>query len=73
MATEVHVAGRVTDTSDKKRLVWRLLGLFTDEKMAVAACKTKRDFVRCFDLDVAIENQGMRLSTVWFPLKKEKS
>ena len=72
MATEVHVAGRVTDASNKKRLAWRLLGIFSTEKLAIKACTTIKDFVRRFDLDVPIEDQGAKLSTVWFPLKKEK-
>lgn len=69
---EVFVAGRVTDSSNPRKLGWRLLGIFTTEELAVVACKTKRDFVRCFDADVLLEDQGNSLVKIWFPLKKGK-
>lgn len=69
---ELFLAGRVTDTSTPKKLGWRLLGVFTTEDKAIQACRGKRDFVRVFDVDVPFEDQTIKLSKIWFPLKKEK-
>lgn len=69
---EMFVAGRVTDASTPRKLGWRLLGIFSTEQNAVDSCRTKRDFVRVFDVDVPLEEQSNSLAKIWFPLKKEK-
>lgn len=67
---EVFVAGRITDSSNARKVGWRLLGIYTTEDGAVEACTTKRDFVRCFNTDKTLEEQGSSLKNIRFPLKK---
>lgn len=70
---EVYVAGKITDSSNARKIGWRLIGIYTTEDAAVEACTSKRDFVRCFDLNKTLEQQGSTLKNIRFPVKKAKS
>ena len=64
---DVYIVGRLVDDTDKRRITWQLLGVFTEVEKAEAACETIDDFVRPVNLNCRVAPVGTKPCQIWFP------
>jgi hypothetical protein len=54
--------------SNERFPCWELLGIYSSELAAVSRCKTERDFVAPYTLDVDAPDETVELPGCYFPL-----
>jgi len=48
--------------------VWEIMGVFSDEKLAVESCTTKVDFVGPVDMNVKLPDEVVQWPGLYYPL-----
>ena len=48
--------------------VWQIMGVFSDEELAVKSCTTEHDFVGPIDLNVKLPDEVVKWPGLYYPL-----
>ena len=68
MNEQVWICGKTTDESGRS---WELLGVFTSEEKAVAACTELWHFVGPAAIDTRLPDESVAWAGCYYPLAKE--
>jgi hypothetical protein len=64
---DVYITGRITDSSNPRRLAWKLMGISTRREDAEALCETNHDFVRPAPLNQPLASLFVKPEDIVFP------
>jgi hypothetical protein len=65
---KVWIAGRVIEWTDGDHAAWELHGVFDSKDKAVAACRTKQDFIGAVELNTVAPEASVDLPESEYPL-----